>query len=217
MTNLDSRDIFLIRRGITLSTKVHLVNAMVFSVVIYACESWAAKKTECWRIDASELWSWRRLESPSDCKEIQSVHPKGDHSCVIIGRTDVETEIPMLWPPDGKSWLIGKDLDAGKDWGHEEKGTTEDEMIGWHHRLNGHGFEQSLAVGDGQGGLVYLGLWVAKSRTWLSDWPELNWTEIEPIQNLLRESHGLETWVRLPSVFFYGIWNHFICLYDTLN
>ena len=77
---------------------------------------------------------------PLDCKEIQLVHPKGDQSWVFIGRTDVEAEIPILWPPDGKSWLIGKDPDAGKDWGQEEKGMTEDDMIGWHHQLSGHGF-----------------------------------------------------------------------------
>ena len=95
------------------------------------------KKTECRRIDAFELWCWRKLESPLDCKEIQPVHPKGDHSWVFIGRTDVEAETAILWPPDAKSWLICKDPDAGKDWGLEEKGMTEDEMVGWHHW---HGF-----------------------------------------------------------------------------
>ena len=91
---------------------------------------------------------------PLDCKEIQPVHPKGDQSWVFIGRTDVETEAPTLWPPDVKNWLIGKDPDAGKDWMQEENGTTEDGMIGWHHRLNGQEFEQVLGVGDGQGGLA---------------------------------------------------------------
>ena len=80
------------------------------------------------------------LESPLDCKEIKQVHPKGDQSWVFIGRTDVEAETPILWPPHAKSWLIGKDPDAGRDWGKEEKGTTEDEMAGWHHRLDGHEF-----------------------------------------------------------------------------
>ena len=83
----------------------------------------------------------KTLESPLDCKEIQPVHPKEDQSWVFIGRTDAETETPILWPPDAKSWLIGKDPDAGRDWGQEEKGTTEDEMAGWHHRLDGHEFE----------------------------------------------------------------------------
>ena len=91
----------------------------------------------------------KTLESPLDFKDIQLVHPKEDWSWVFIGRTDVEAETPKLWPPDAKSWLIWKDPDARKDWGQEEKGTTEDEMAGWHYRLNGHGFGRTLAVGDG--------------------------------------------------------------------
>ena len=104
-----------------------------------------------WELDYKESWvlkNWcfwtvvleKALESPLDCKQIQPVHPKGDQSWVITGRTDVEAETPILWPPHAKSWLIGKDPDAGKDWGQEEKGMTEDEMVGWHHRLNGHEF-----------------------------------------------------------------------------
>ena len=93
-------------------------------------------------------------ESPLDCKETQPVHPKGDQSGIFIGRTDAEAETPILWPPDAKSWLIGKDPDVGKDWRQEEKGTTEDETVGWHRRLSGHGFEWTPAVGDGQGGLA---------------------------------------------------------------
>ena len=104
-----------------------------------------------WKLDCEESWAtknwcvWtvvleKTLESPLDCKEIQPVHPKGDQSWVFIGRTDAEAETPVLWPADGKSWLIGKDPDAGRDWGQEEKGTTEDEMAGWHHWLDGHGF-----------------------------------------------------------------------------
>ena len=91
----------------------------------------------------------KTLESPLDCKEIQPVHPKGDQSWVFIGNTDVEAVTPILWPPDAKSWLIWKDPNAGKDWGQEEKGTTEDEMFGWHHQLNGHGFGWTPGVGDG--------------------------------------------------------------------
>ena len=102
------------------------------------------------------------VESPWDCKEIQPVHPKGDQSWVFTGRTDVEAETPILWPPDAKSWLIWKDTDAGKDWKQEEKGTTEDEMVGWHHWLNGHGFGWTLSVGDGKGGLVCCGSWSHK-------------------------------------------------------
>ena len=139
MTNLDS---ILKSRDITLPTKVRLVKATVFPVVMYGCASWTVKKAEHWKIDAFELWYWRRLlRSPLDCKEIQPVHPEGDQSWVFIGRTDAEAETPILWPPHAKCWLIGKDPDAGRDWGQEEKGTTEDEMGGWHHWLDGHGFE----------------------------------------------------------------------------
>ena len=138
MTNLDS--IFK-SRDITLPAKVYLAKAMVFPVVMYGCESRTIKKAEHWRIDAFELWCWRRLESSLECKEIQPVHTKGNQLWIFIGRTDVEAETPILWPPDVKNWLIWKDPDAGKDWRWEEKGMTEDEMVGWHHRLNGHEFE----------------------------------------------------------------------------
>ena len=125
MTNLDST---LKSRDITLPTKVHLVKAMVFPVVMYGCESWIIRKAEHRKIDAFELWCWRRLLSPLDCKEIQPVYPKGDQSWVFIGRTDVEAETPILWPPDPKSWLIWKYPDAGKYW-RQEKGMTE--WDGW--------------------------------------------------------------------------------------
>ena len=128
MINLDS---ILKCRDITLPTKVRLVKAIVFSVVMYGCESWTIKKAEWWRIDAFEFWCWRRVfESPLDCKEIQAVHPKGNQSWIFIGRTDAEAEAPILWLPDVKNWLIGKDPDAGKNWRQEEKGMTEDEMVG---------------------------------------------------------------------------------------
>ena len=105
----------------------------------------------------------------------ESLGLQGDPSWVFIGRTDLEAETPILWPPDAKCWLIGKDPDAGKNWGQEEKGTTEDEMVGWHHRLNGHGFGWTLGVGDGQGGLACFGSWGCKE----SDTTEhLNWTEL---------------------------------------
>ena len=105
MTNLDS--IFK-SRDITLPTKVRLVKPMVFPVVMYGCESWTVKKAECWRIDAFELWCWRRLESPLDCKEIQPVHCEGDQPWDFFGRNDAKAETPVLWPPHGKSWLIGR-------------------------------------------------------------------------------------------------------------
>ena len=138
-----------------------------------------------WQLDykesrASKNWCFwtvvleKTLESPLDCKKIQTIHPKGDQSWVFIGRTDAEAETPILWPPDVKNWLIWKDPGAGKDWRPEEKGTAEDEIFGWHHRLNGHEFGWTPGVGDGQGGLAYCSPWGHKE----SDKTErLNWTE----------------------------------------
>ena len=138
MTNLDS---LLKSRDITLPAKVHLVKAMVFPVGMYGCESWTITKAEYWRIDAFELWCCRRLESPLCCKEIQPVHLEGNQSGIFIGRTVAEAETPILWPPDAKNWLIRKDPDAGKDCRLEEKGMTEDKIVGCHHRHDGHEFE----------------------------------------------------------------------------
>jgi len=115
----------------------------------------------------------KTLESPLDCKEIQPVHSKRGQSWVFIGMTDAKAEIPILWPPHAKSWLIGKDSDAGRDWGQEEKGMTEDEMAGWHHQLNAREFEWTLEVGDGQGGLACCDSWSRKE----SDTERLNWTD----------------------------------------
>ena len=130
MTNLDS---ILKSRDITLPTKVCLVKALVFPVVIYGCESWTIKEAEHWRIDAFELWCWRRLlRVPWTARRSNQSILK---EWVFIGRTDVEAETPTLWPPDVKSWLVWKDSDAGKDWRREEKGTTENEMVGWNHQL----------------------------------------------------------------------------------
>ena len=108
-----------------------------FPVVMYGCESWTIEKARCFWTVVLE----KTLESPLDCKEIQPVHPKGNQPWIFIGRIDAEAETPVLWPPDGKNWLIWKDPDAGKDWRQEEKGSTEDETVGWHHQLNGHEFE----------------------------------------------------------------------------
>ena len=163
----------------TLPTKVRLVKAMVFPVAMYGCESWTVKKAEHWKIDAFELWYCRRLLSPLDCKEIQHVNPKGNQSWIFIGRTDAKAKLPILSPLNVKNWLIWKDPDAGKDWRQEEKGTTEHEMIGWHHWLDGHEFEWILGVGDGQGGLACYSPWDCKeldTTEWLN-WTELNWTE----------------------------------------
>ena len=147
---------------------------MVFPVVKYGCENWTIKKGERQGIDAFKLWCWRRLLSPLDCKEIQPVHPR-DQSWVFIGRAYAEAENPILWPPDAKSWLIWKHPDVGKDWGQEEKGRTEDEMVGWCHQLNGHGFWWISGVGDVQGGLACCSPWGRKK----SDTTErLNWTEV---------------------------------------
>ena len=138
-----------------------------------------------WELDCEESWApknwcfWivvleKTLESPVDCKEIQLVHSKGDQSWVFIGRTDAKAEAPILWPPDVKSWLTGKEPDAGKYGGQEEKGTTKDEMAGWHHRLDWHAFGRTLGIGDGQGGLVCCNSCSCKEL----DMPELlNWTE----------------------------------------
>ena len=130
MTNLDST---LKNRDITLPRKVCIVKAMVSLVVMYGYESWIIKEAERQRTDAFELWCWRRLlRGPLDCKDFQPVHLKGNQSWIFIGRTNAEAEAPILWPPDAKNWLIGKDPDAGKHW-RQEKGITEDKMVGWHH------------------------------------------------------------------------------------
>ena len=131
-------------------------NSHIQMLVTYRCESWTMKK-EGW---ALKNWCFqtavleKTLESSLDCKEIKQVNSKGNQSWIFIGRTDAEAKAPILWPPHAKSWFIGKDSDAGRDWGQEEKGTTEDEMVGWHHQLNEHEFEQVPGVGDGQGSLV---------------------------------------------------------------
>ena len=134
MNNLDS---ILKYRDITLPTKVCLVKGMVFPVVMYGCESWTVKKAESWRIDALTVVLDKTLESPLDCKEIQPVHSEGDQPWDFFGKNAAKAETPVLGPPQEKSWLIGKYSDAGRDWGQEEKGTTEDEMAGWHHLLDG--------------------------------------------------------------------------------
>ena len=149
-----------------------------------------------WELDCEEGWAlknwcfWtvvleKTLESPLDCKEIQPVHPKGDQSWVFIGRTDIEAETPILWPSHAKSWLTGKDPDAEREWGQEEKGTTEDEMAGWHHRLDGHefGWTWELVMDREAWRAEIHG--VTKSQTWLSDWTELKCLIITILKSLL--------------------------------
>ena len=135
---------------------VSLVKAMVFPVVTYGCESWTIRKAERW-------------------KEIQPVHSKGDQSWLFTGGTDVEAETPILWPPEAKRWFIWKDPDAGKDWVEEESRTTDDEVVGWYYRLNGHEFGYIPGVSDRQGGLVCCGSWGCKESDTTK---QLNWTEL---------------------------------------
>ena len=143
-----------------------------------------------WELDYKESWApkiwcfWsvvleKTPESPLDCKEIQPVHPIGNQSWIFIGRTDIKAETPILWPPDAKNWLIRKDPDAGKDWRWEEKGTTDNDMVGWHHQLNRHEFEKALAVGDGQGSLMCCSPWGCKELD-TTEW--LNWTELRQLE-----------------------------------
>ena len=146
--------------------------------------SFSSSQVWMWELDYKESWApknwcfWtvvleKTLESPLDCKETQLVNPKGDQSWIFIGKTDAEADVPILWPPDAKSWLIGKESDGGRDWGQEEKGTREDEMAGWHHWLNGRESEWTPGVGDGQGGLACCDSWGRKESD-TTEW--LNWT-----------------------------------------
>ena len=157
------------------ANKFCLVKAMVFPVVMYICENWTIKKLSA---EELELFycrvgedSWESL----NCKEIEPVDPKGNQSWIFTGRTDAEAEAPILWPPDVKNWLTGKDPDAGRDC-KQEKGTTEDEMVGWHHRLDGHEFEQAPGVSDGQWSLACWSPWSCKESD-TTMW--LNWTVID--------------------------------------
>ena len=152
-------------------------------------ESWAPKNW-CFKTVLME----KTLESPLDCKEIQPVHPKGNQSWIFIGRTDAEAEAPVLWPPD-ENWLIWKDPDDGKDWRQEEKGTTEDEMVGWHHQLKGCEFKQAPGVGDGQGSLVCCSPWGCKESN------TTEWLNCDVWEDLLFCVKSLKFRVRVTSVY----------------
>ena len=169
MTNLDG---ILKSRDITLSTKVCLVKAMVLPVVMYGCEIWTVKKAESWRIDAFELWCRRRLlRVPWTARRSNQSILEISLACSLEGMM-----LKLKFQYFGhlmQSWLIGKDSDAGRDWGQEEKGMAEDKITGWHHQLDEREFEWTPGDGDGQGGLVFCDSWGHKSRTWLSDWTEL--------------------------------------------
>ena len=151
-------------------------------------ESWALKNWCFWTVVLEKT-----LESLLDCKEIQPVHPKGNQSWIFIARTDVEAETPILWPPDANSWLIWKDPDDGKDWGQEEKGTTENEMVAWHHWLDGHEFEQAPGVGDGQGSLACCGSWDRKESD-VTEW--LNNRQLNVSFWWLHGGNGTRTWCK---------------------
>ena len=194
MTNLDS---ILKCRDITLPTKVHLVKPMVSSSYVWM-----------WELDCEEGWvpkNWcfwtvvleKTLESPLDCKEIQPVHPKGSQSWIFIGRTDAEAQTPILWPPDAKNWLTGKDPEAGNDWRQEEKLMAEDEMVGWHHRVYGHEFEQVPGVGVGQGSLACCSPCCHRVR---HDWvTELNWCQQYLVTLQSHLSNVLETFTQAEN------------------
>ena len=178
--------------------------------------SWAPKNWCFWTVVLEKT-----LESPLDCKEIQPVHSKGDQSCMFFGRNDAKAETPVLWPPHVKSWLIGKDPDAERDWGQEEKGTTEDEMAGWHPWLDGHEFEWTLGVGDGQGDLACCDSWGHKE----SDRTEqLNWTELlsQTYPKYYHFTYNLyKTYFEIVYIIFSLIWSvqnvvHTLYLYHIL-
>ena len=172
MTKLDS---ILKSRDITLPKKGPSSQSYGFSSSHVWTESWTTKKAEHQRIDTFAVVLGKPLESPLDCKEIQPVYSEGDKPWDFFGRNDANAETSVLWPLHVKSWLIGKDFDAGRDWGQEEKGTTEDEMAGWHHCLDGRESEWTLGVGDGQGGLACCDSWGCKESD-TTEW--LNWIEL---------------------------------------
>ena len=156
-------------------------------------ESWVPKNWCFWTVVLEKTF-----ESPLDCNKIKTVNPKGNQFWIYIGRADVESEASIIWPPDVKNWLIGKDPDAGEDWRQEEKAMTEDEMVGWYHPFGGHEFEEALAVGDGQGSLACCSAWGHKESD-MTEW--LNWTEVEEIKKGLSEKVKLDLQPERSQIF----------------
>ena len=180
MTNLHS----ILKAETFFATKICLVKAMFFPVFMYRCENWTRKKTEHQRIGAFELWC------PLDCKEIKPVSPKENQSWIFLGRTYAETEAPIPWPIDAKKWHFGRDSDAEKDWRQEKKGISEDEMVGWHHWLDGHKFMQALGFGDEQGNLAFCSPWGCKESDtvkWLNgiEGPNFHISQLVLVQAIL--------------------------------
>ena len=172
--NYNTLDSVLKNRDITLLTKVFIIKAVVFLIVIYYI-MWIYTYICRWELDHKKDWgpkNWcfwtvvleKTLESPLDSKDIKPVNPKQNQLWIFIGKTGAEAETPVLWPPDAKNWLIGKDPDTGKDWRQEEKGTSGGEMVGWHHWLDGHEFEQTQGDSEGQGSLMCYSLWGCRVR-----------------------------------------------------
>ena len=196
-------------RDITLPAKVRLVKAMVFPVVTYGCEldykeSWVLKNWCFWTVVLEKT-----LESPLGSKETQPINPTGNQTWMFTGRTDAGSETPILWPPDAKNWLIGKDPDGGKDW-RWEKWMMECEMVGWHHQLSGHEFEQAPGVGDGLGSLVCCSPWGCKKSDITV--AKLNWKEI----NLEYSLEGLMLKLKL-QYFGHSWWRACFCFWERLR
>jgi len=197
--NLDS---ILKSKDITLPTKVLLIKAVVLPVVwmweLDYKESWALKNLCFWTVVLEKI-----LKTPLDCKEIQPLYRRRNQSWIFTGRTDAKAETPIPWPPDVKNWLNGKYPDARKDWRQEEKGTTEDEMVGWHHWFDGHKFEQVLRVGNGQESLACCSPWGCRESD-ITD--QLNWTELTELEtiNVLLKNYDYQ---KQLLVFKYQRWD----------
>ena len=173
---------------------------------------WALDHKEGWALKNWCFWTVvleKTLESPLDCKEIKPGNPKGNQPWLFIGRTDAEVETPILWPPDAKGWLFGKDPDAGKDWRWEEKGSTEDEMVGWHHWLNGHEFEQAIGVGDGWGGLACCRPWLQKELD-MTEWLNNNSNHY-----VMHKSFSIHKWNTIGTLS--SVTQSCLTLWDPMN